>query len=119
MRNIAVLPDPFLNALRGARHYNPDRANPFFARGVIFVFRRDISFRISQSDIRGIWFPALAAARPALDMASDEAILREAGCGYGLTVLGASRRPGDMLFFGNTAVAVLERSPTLILFVAR
>ncbi len=52
------------------------------------------------------------------DMAPDEAILREAGHGYDLVVLGVSRRPGDMLFFGNTGAAVLERSPTSILFVA-
>jgi len=52
------------------------------------------------------------------DMAPDQAILREAGRGYDLVVLGVSRRPGDVLFFGNTAVAVLERPPTSILFVA-
>jgi nucleotide-binding universal stress UspA family protein len=51
-------------------------------------------------------------------MAPDEAILREAGRGYDLVVLGVSRRPGDMLFFGNSAAAVFERSPTSILFVA-
>jgi nucleotide-binding universal stress UspA family protein len=52
------------------------------------------------------------------DVAPDEAILQEAGRGYDLVVLGVGRRPGDMLFFGNTAAAVLERSPTSILFVA-
>jgi Kef-type K+ transport system membrane component KefB/nucleotide-binding universal stress UspA family protein len=52
------------------------------------------------------------------DMAPDEAIRREASRGYDLIVLGVSRRPGEMLFFGNTAAAVLERSPTSILFVA-
>lgn len=52
------------------------------------------------------------------DMAPDEAILHEAGRGYDLVILGVSRRPGDMLFFGNTAAVVLERSPTSILFVA-
>ena len=51
------------------------------------------------------------------DIAPDQAILREASRGYDLVVLGVSRRPGDMLFFGNTA-AVLERSPTSIPFVA-
>jgi Kef-type K+ transport system membrane component KefB/nucleotide-binding universal stress UspA family protein len=51
------------------------------------------------------------------DMAPDEAILREAARGYDLLVLGVSRRPGDVLFFGNTAAAVLERSPTSNLFV--
>src|SRR5689334_19984127 len=59
----------------------------------------------------------LRNATPA-DLAPDQAILREAGRGYDLVVLGVSRRPGDMLFFGNTAAAVLERSPTSILFVA-
>ena len=52
------------------------------------------------------------------DIAPDQAILREASRGYDLVVLGVSRRPGDMLFFGNTAAAVLERSPTSIPFVA-
>jgi nucleotide-binding universal stress UspA family protein len=52
------------------------------------------------------------------DMAPDEAILREAGRGYDIIVLGVSRRSGDVLFFGNTAAAVLERSPTSNLFVA-
>jgi len=52
------------------------------------------------------------------DMAPDEAILHEAGRGYDLVILGVGRRPGDMLFFGNTAAVVLERSPTSILFVA-
>jgi K+:H+ antiporter len=52
------------------------------------------------------------------DMAPNTAILREAGRGYDLVVLGVSRRPGDLLFFGNTASAVLEKSPTSNLFVA-
>jgi nucleotide-binding universal stress UspA family protein len=52
------------------------------------------------------------------DMAPDAAILREAVRGYDLVILGVSRRPGDVLFFGNTAAAVLEQSPTSILFVA-
>jgi len=57
-------------------------------------------------------------SRPSADMAPDQAILREASRGYDLVVLGVSRRSGDMLFFGNTATAVLEWSPTSILFVA-
>jgi K+:H+ antiporter len=48
----------------------------------------------------------------------DEAILREAKRSYDLVVLGVSRRPGDTLFFGNTATAVLDRSETSNLFVA-
>jgi len=52
------------------------------------------------------------------NMAPDEAILRESKRGYDLIVLGVSRRPGDTLFFGNTAAAVLDRSETSKLFVA-
>ena len=52
------------------------------------------------------------------NMTPDEAILRESKRGYDLIVLGVSRRPGDTLFFGNTAAAVLDRSETSNLFVA-
>ncbi len=53
-----------------------------------------------------------------VNLAPDEAILREAKRGYDLIVLGVSRRPGDSLFFGNTAAAVLDHSETSNLFVA-
>ena len=52
------------------------------------------------------------------NMAPDEAILRESKRGYDLIVLGVSRRPGDTLFFGNTAATVLDHSETSNLFVA-
>jgi Kef-type K+ transport system membrane component KefB/nucleotide-binding universal stress UspA family protein len=52
------------------------------------------------------------------NMAPHEAILREAKRGYDLIVLGVSRRPGDTLFFGNTAAAILDHSETSNLFVA-
>ncbi len=52
------------------------------------------------------------------DPAPIEAILKEAKRGYDLIVVGANRRPGDTLFFGNTAAAVLDRSDTSKLFVA-
>ena len=52
------------------------------------------------------------------DAAPAEAILQEAKRGYDLIVLGANRRPGDTLFFGNTAAAILDRSPIPKLFVA-
>ena len=47
-----------------------------------------------------------------------DAILKEAKRGYDLIVVGANRRPGDTLFFGNTAAAILDRAPTAKLFVA-
>jgi Kef-type K+ transport system membrane component KefB/nucleotide-binding universal stress UspA family protein len=51
-------------------------------------------------------------------VAPDEAILRESKRGYDMVVLGVSRRPGEALFFGPTAAAVLDRSGTSNLFVA-
>ncbi len=48
----------------------------------------------------------------------DQAILREAKHGYDLIVLGVGRRPGETLYFGNTAAAVLDHSDTSNLFVA-
>jgi K+:H+ antiporter len=51
------------------------------------------------------------------DVAADEAILVEAKK-HDLIVMGVGRRPGDKLFFGDTAAAALERSPASILFVA-
>jgi Kef-type K+ transport system membrane component KefB/nucleotide-binding universal stress UspA family protein len=52
------------------------------------------------------------------NLAPGEAIVREAKRGYDLIVLGVSRRPGDTLFFGDTAASVLKRSDTSNLFVA-
>jgi nucleotide-binding universal stress UspA family protein len=45
------------------------------------------------------------------------AILRQARQGFAMIVMGASARPGDELYFGNTANAVLQGSglPVLIL----
>ncbi len=54
----------------------------------------------------------------ARQFAPDAAILRKSKPGYVLTQLGVSRRPGDTLFFGNTAAAVLDRSEKSNLFVA-
>jgi nucleotide-binding universal stress UspA family protein len=54
-----------------------------------------------------------------IDGAAEDAILKEADRGgYDLIVLGVTRRPGETLFFGSTAAAVLDRCDTAILFVA-
>ena len=37
---------------------------------------------------------------------------------HNLVVLGAGRRPGGKLFFGDTAAALLEKSEKSVLFVA-
>jgi Kef-type K+ transport system membrane component KefB/nucleotide-binding universal stress UspA family protein len=53
------------------------------------------------------------------DVAPDEAILAEVKRGgHNLIIMGVSRRPGDMLFFGDTAAAVFEKAPTSVLMVS-
>jgi Kef-type K+ transport system membrane component KefB/nucleotide-binding universal stress UspA family protein len=53
------------------------------------------------------------------DVAPDAAIVAQAKRSeHDLIVMGVGRRPGDKLFFGDTAAAVLERAEASILFVA-
>jgi Kef-type K+ transport system membrane component KefB/nucleotide-binding universal stress UspA family protein len=53
------------------------------------------------------------------ERAADEAILGElARRKHNLVVMGVSRRPGEKLFFGDTAAALLEKSQRSLLFVA-
>jgi Kef-type K+ transport system membrane component KefB/nucleotide-binding universal stress UspA family protein len=54
-----------------------------------------------------------------VDAPPEEAILRETARGRcDLIVMGVDRRPGDALFFGNVAAAVLQRAEVSILFVS-
>lgn len=53
------------------------------------------------------------------DIAADEAILKEmTRRRNNLVVMGVGRRPGEQLFFGDTAAALLEKSERSLLFVA-
>jgi K+:H+ antiporter len=53
------------------------------------------------------------------DVAPDEAIVKEvARRRNNLVVLGVGKRPGDKLFFGDTAAALLQKSDKSLLFVA-
>ncbi len=53
------------------------------------------------------------------ERAADEAILREVERRkHNLIVVGVGRRPGDKLFFGDTAAALLEKSKSSLLFLA-
>jgi K+:H+ antiporter len=53
------------------------------------------------------------------DVAPEEAILKEtARRKSNLVVIGVGRRPGEKLFFGDTAAALLEKSERSLLFVA-
>ncbi len=53
------------------------------------------------------------------NIAAEEAILTELSRKpYNLVVIGTGRRPGEKLFFGDTAAALLEKSERSLLFVA-
>jgi nucleotide-binding universal stress UspA family protein len=53
------------------------------------------------------------------DTTPDDAIRKEmAKGGHNIVVMGVERRPGERLFFGETAAAILEKSDRSILFVA-
>jgi Kef-type K+ transport system membrane component KefB/nucleotide-binding universal stress UspA family protein len=53
------------------------------------------------------------------DTSADDAILKEAERRkHNIIVMGVARRPGDRLFFGDTAAGLLGESETSLLFVA-
>ena len=61
---------------------------------------------------------AVTAVR--IESAPEQAILREArDGGHDLIVMGVNRRPGEVLFFGDVAAAVLKSTEASVLFVAK
>ena len=53
------------------------------------------------------------------DVAPDEAILKEtARHKHNLIVMGVGRRPGEILFFGDTASSLLKNAECSLLFLA-
>jgi Kef-type K+ transport system membrane component KefB/nucleotide-binding universal stress UspA family protein len=53
------------------------------------------------------------------DVAPDTAILGQVRRGrHDLIIMGVQRRPGDKLFFGDTAAAVFEKAPCSLLFLS-
>jgi Kef-type K+ transport system membrane component KefB/nucleotide-binding universal stress UspA family protein len=54
-----------------------------------------------------------------MDMSPQDAILREVKSGkFDLVVMGVNRRPGEALFFGNVAGAVIEGADTSLLLLS-
>jgi Kef-type K+ transport system membrane component KefB/nucleotide-binding universal stress UspA family protein len=51
-------------------------------------------------------------------VAADNAILKIAASGHGLIIMGVGRRPGEQLYFGNTASAILKKWKGTALLVA-
>jgi nucleotide-binding universal stress UspA family protein len=59
------------------------------------------------------------ATRVRADQSPDEAVLAEAKRdGHNLIIMGVSRRPGDSLFFGETAAGIFEKSPISVVLVS-
>jgi Kef-type K+ transport system membrane component KefB/nucleotide-binding universal stress UspA family protein len=59
------------------------------------------------------------ATRVRADQSPDEAVLTEAKRdGHNLIIMGVSRRPGDSLFFGETAAGIFEKSPISVVLVS-
>jgi Kef-type K+ transport system membrane component KefB/nucleotide-binding universal stress UspA family protein len=53
------------------------------------------------------------------DTAPDDAVVTEAKRrDHNIVIMGVGRRPGDTLFFGETAAGVSEKSPATVVFVA-
>jgi Kef-type K+ transport system membrane component KefB/nucleotide-binding universal stress UspA family protein len=53
------------------------------------------------------------------DIAPDRAVVAEAKKnGHNLIVMGVSRRPGDRLYFGETAAGIIKDAPISVMFVA-
>jgi len=91
---------------------NGRKRRPFRARRQEQAIMKNIIEMADHRDVR---------ARPVVrsDVAARDAILAEAKKqAPDLIIMGVSRRPGDKLFFGDTAAAVLENSPVSIVFVA-
>lgn len=64
-------------------------------------------------------YDARAKTTVQTEAAPDKAILAELKrAEYGLIIMGVSRRPGDKLFFGDTAAAVLEDAAVSLVLVA-
>ena len=79
------------------------------------AWRRHCS-RTSWRSARAYGVEAKTAVRS--EKLADEAILKEmAKRKHNLIVMGVERRPGEKLFFGETATAILEKSDRSIVFV--
>ena len=69
---------------------------------------------VQLADRYGVRFATYISKR----RGAAEAILKEAGKGYDLIVMGVSPRPGEDLFFGNTAAMVFREWEKPLLIVA-
>jgi nucleotide-binding universal stress UspA family protein len=91
---------------------NPRKRRGFRARRQEQAIMKDIVEMADHHDV-----PVRTAVRA--DVTPDKAILDELkSAKHDLIVMGVGRRPGDKLFFGDTAAAVFEKAPASIVFLA-
>jgi Kef-type K+ transport system membrane component KefB/nucleotide-binding universal stress UspA family protein len=63
-------------------------------------------------------YDVAAKTKVCVDVAPDDAILRETRTNADLIVMGVHRRSGDTLFFGDTAARVLAKGKASVLFIS-
>jgi Kef-type K+ transport system membrane component KefB/nucleotide-binding universal stress UspA family protein len=63
-------------------------------------------------------YDVAAKTKVCVDVAPADAILRDMQTAADLVVMGVNRRPGDALYFGNTATAVLAKGKASVLFIS-
>jgi Kef-type K+ transport system membrane component KefB/nucleotide-binding universal stress UspA family protein len=91
---------------------NPRKRRGFRARREEQAIMKDIVEMADHHDV-----PVKTAMHA--DVTPDKAILDELkSAEHDMIVMGVSRRPGDKLFFGDTAAAVFEKAPVSIVFLA-
>jgi Kef-type K+ transport system membrane component KefB/nucleotide-binding universal stress UspA family protein len=87
-------------------------------RGGARVRRHERAILDEVSELAGKYQLEIETAIRA-DIAPDRAVVAEAKKnGHNLIVMGVNRRPGDRLYFGETAAGIFKDAPISVLFVA-
>ncbi len=96
----------------GSPASGPRRGRGFRARQQEQAIMKDFVEMADHYDVQ-------AKTEMRADVAPDKAILDELKADEPiLIIMGVGRRPGDRLFFGDTAAAVFEKSPVSVVFLA-
>ena len=87
-------------------------------RGGARIRRHERAILDEISELAGKYQQEIETAIRA-DIAPDRAVVAEAKKnGHNLIVMGVGRRPGDRLYFGETAAGIFKDAPISVMFVA-